>query len=118
MLLVQSLLAGSAALLLIAAVTAPSVVRPLSYALAGAALVELLLQTAEVLIEHPTEHARLAVSLMLRGRLGWAWWVGSTLVAVVVFAPALGWPAGALALLGLLGQEHAYVQAGQAVPLA
>lgn len=118
MLLVQSLLAGSAALLLVAAATDSAVTRPLSYALAGAALVELLLQASEVLIGHRTEHARLAVSLMLRGRLGWAWWMGSTLVLVGLLAPVIGWSAGALALLGLLGQEHAYVQAGQAVPLA
>ena len=33
-------------------------------------------------------------------------------------APWLGAVAAALALLGLLAHEHAYVQAGQSVPLA
>jgi hypothetical protein len=35
-----------------------------------------------------------------------------------VFAPWLGIAAAPLALAGLLLHEHAYVQAGQSVPLA
>jgi hypothetical protein len=35
-----------------------------------------------------------------------------------LFAPWLGSLAGLAGLLGLLAHEHAYVQAGQAVPLA
>ncbi len=40
------------------------------------------------------------------------------LVALGAAAPLLGPAASALALAGLLLHEHAYVQAGQSVPLA
>jgi hypothetical protein len=39
-------------------------------------------------------------------------------VAVAIAAPWLGAAAAPFALAGLLAHEHAYVQAGQAVPLA
>ncbi len=42
----------------------------------------------------------------------------SLLVAAALFAPLIGVVAVPLALLGLLAHEHAYVQAGQSVPLA
>ena len=40
------------------------------------------------------------------------------LIAVAVAAPWIGTLATPLALAGLLAYEHAYVQAGQSVPLA
>jgi hypothetical protein len=40
------------------------------------------------------------------------------LVAAAVAAPWIGVAAAPLALVGLLAHEHAYVQAGQSVPLA
>jgi hypothetical protein len=39
-------------------------------------------------------------------------------VAAAVAAPWIGMTAAPLALAGLLAYEHAYVQAGQSVPLA
>ena len=39
-------------------------------------------------------------------------------VAVAVAAPWIGVAAVPFALVGLLAHEHAYVQAGQSVPLA
>jgi hypothetical protein len=52
------------------------------------------------------------------GRYGAYFWTGALLVAIAVAAPWIGPAAGASALVGLLAFEHAYVQAGQAVPLA
>jgi hypothetical protein len=44
--------------------------------------------------------------------------LGSALVAMAATAPWLGAAAALPALAGLLAYEHAYVQAGQSVPLA
>ena len=66
-------------------------------------------------------HARLAAHNLTRGRLARFFWFGMAATALSAVAPvatpvAMG--AAALALLGLLAHEHAYVQAGQSVPLA
>jgi hypothetical protein len=54
---------------------------------------------------------------MARGRYaGWFWLGGGAVVAVL--AAPLFWPLALLGLFGLLLYEHAYVQAGQSVPLA
>ena len=45
-------------------------------------------------------------------------WAGVVLVGAAVFAPVIGLVAVPLALVGVLAHEHAYVQAGQSVPLA
>jgi hypothetical protein len=45
-------------------------------------------------------------------------WASVALLVPAVFAPWVGMAAVPLALGGLLAYEHAYVQAGQAVPLA
>ena len=55
---------------------------------------------------------------MTRGRYAWFFWPGLVAVTVSAAAPWLGVTAVPLALLGLLAHEHAYVQAGQSVPLA
>src|SRR6266542_1569641 len=96
-LLVQAGVAGSAALLPLAAWLDPEAVRPLALALAGTCLAHLLMVLGEVTVGHPTAHARLATHELVGGRVAWV-------------AP--------LALAGLLAHEHAYVQAGQSVPLA
>ncbi len=44
--------------------------------------------------------------------------VGVVAVAVAIAAPWIGVVAVPFALIGLLAHEHAYVQAGQSVPLA
>jgi hypothetical protein len=55
---------------------------------------------------------------MTRGRYAGFFWTGLVLAAAAVAAPWIGVAATPLALLGLLAHEHAYVQAGQSVPLA
>ena len=55
---------------------------------------------------------------MTRGRFGSFFWTGTALLAVAALAPVLHLPAAAAALVGLTAHEHAYVQAGQSVPLA
>jgi hypothetical protein len=55
---------------------------------------------------------------MVRGRFARSFWSGALLAAASIAAPWIGVAATPLALLGLLAYEHAYVQAGQSVPLA
>jgi hypothetical protein len=78
----------------------------------------MLLVWGEVTLAHPTAHAALAVREMTRGRFAAFFWAGAALTLAAVFAPLLGVAAAPLALTGLALHEHAYVQAGQAVPLA
>ncbi len=118
-LVVQSLLAGAAILLPIVESLEPGGTSFLMRAVAGLSLVHLLMIAGEVTLTHGTAHARLALHEMTAGRYrGW-FWSGVALAGVALLAPFVG-PAVAAtaALAGLFAFEHAYVQAGQAVPLA
>jgi formate-dependent nitrite reductase membrane component NrfD/ferredoxin len=115
---VQALLAGSASMLPIARAIAPRAVEPLGMILAGACAAHVLFIGGETLPDHGTAHTRLAVWQMTRGRYAALFWVGLALTALGVATPAVGWWVCFLPLAGLLAHEHAYVQAGQSVPLA
>jgi ferredoxin/formate-dependent nitrite reductase membrane component NrfD len=118
-LLVQALLAGSAVLLPFAVLLgAPAAATTLRLAIAGAAGVHLLLILGETTLTHGTAHARLAVHELVRGRFAGFFWVSTLLILGAVAAPWIGVAACPAALLGLLSYEHAYVRAGQSVPLA
>ncbi len=103
--LVACVMAGGAALLL------PRV-------LMVATAVHLLLMTAEVVMPHPTAHARLAMREMVRGKYQVAFTAGVTLQLFGLAAGPLGIVAAVAALAGLLAYEHAHVGAAQSVPLA
>jgi Fe-S-cluster-containing dehydrogenase component/formate-dependent nitrite reductase membrane component NrfD len=132
---VQAALVGAAALLLViqamgflvlyAAATGPSgpMVRVLApgvllWVVSASAALHLVLLLGEHTLTHATAHARLAAHEMTRGRYAIAFWAGIILTANAVLAPWVGVWAAVPALLGVLVHEHAYVQAGQAVPLA
>jgi len=139
-LLVQALLLGAAVLLPIAArlegtrpsmtftdSVPPPVVAAL-WILAITSLLHLLMIWGEVSLTHPTAHARVAIWEMVHGRYQSNFWIGIVLSALGGALPwlaVLGYvntPIGvggaSLALVGLMLFEHAYVQAGQSVPLA
>ncbi|MBI2962612.1 MAG: polysulfide reductase NrfD [Deltaproteobacteria bacterium] len=115
---VQAVLAGSAALLPIAAWLEPGALDVLARTLAAACVAHLLAVLGEVTLPHATAHARLAVEEMTARTYRGFFWTGAALVAAAAAAPWLGAAAAPLALAGLLAHEHAYVQAGQSVPLA
>jgi formate-dependent nitrite reductase membrane component NrfD len=117
-LFVQALLAGSAALLIGSMWEETTHGSPLAWMLGIASLLHLLMVLSEVTFAHPTAHARLAMDEMLHGAFRPYFWTGVALVSVGLLAPWLGGFAAIVALLGLLAHEHAYVQAGQSVPLA
>ena len=86
--------------------------------MAIAAGADVLLAVAEITVPRASAQAHLAVTEMSRGRYAWFFWPGLVLVAIAIAAPWLGAAATPIALAGLLAHEHAYVQAGQSVPLA
>jgi Ni/Fe-hydrogenase subunit HybB-like protein len=116
---VQAVLAGAAAILPFALWLGPaSAVTRTEVLLAAAAAAHVLLIGGEITVTHPTEHAHLAAAAMTRGRFARYFWPGLAAVAIAIAAPWIGVAAVPLALAGLLAHEHAYVQAGQSVPLA
>jgi Fe-S-cluster-containing dehydrogenase component/formate-dependent nitrite reductase membrane component NrfD len=120
-LLVQAVASGAAALALVAPAVEPEVARVLARVAGFATLVHLLLVAGEATITHPTAHARLAAREMTRGRYSHYFRAGVLLQAagaVAMLASPEGMMPPLLALAGLLAYEHAFVQAGQAVPLA
>ena len=115
---VQALLAGSAVVLVAAWALEPAAEATLAQWLAFAAAAHLLLVAGEVTLTHPTAHARLATHELTAGRFASTFWAGVALVAAGLLAPLAGPLVAVPVLLGLLAHEHAYVQAGQSVPLA
>ena len=91
-----------------------------------ASLLHVLMILGEVSLTHSTAHARVALWEMMRGRYKNAFWIGvllSILGGALPFLTLFGYlsigMAGVpLALAGVMLYEHAYVQAGQSVPLA
>jgi hypothetical protein len=119
---VQAILAGTAAMLPAALWRDDTTLDALGWLLGGAALVHLLFVLGEVSLPHVTAHATLAAHAMTAGRYRGFFWAGIGLVAPALLAvTGVGWLAVATAVVALAGlalHEHAYVQAGQSVPLA
>jgi Fe-S-cluster-containing dehydrogenase component/formate-dependent nitrite reductase membrane component NrfD len=118
---VQSVLAGAAALVPVAMVMEPGLVAALAWTVAGSSAVHLLMILGEVTLPHPTAHARTAAHNLTSGRFRVPFRAGVALSVVALaapIAPVLALPTALAALAGLWAFEHAYVQAGQSVPLA
>ena len=77
-----------------------------------------LMIAGEVLMPPPTAHARLAEREMTHGRFRRWFLLGVAGAVLGAAAPWLGWAVVPLGLVALLAYEHAYVQAGQSVPLS
>ena len=116
-LLVQALVAGAAVLMLISGDSGvPDSVTAFFRLSLGAHLVMAL---GEASMGHPTAHAKLAASAMTRGAYAHLFWVAMPLGAVaLVFATSTPLISAVAALVSLFMYEHAFVQAGQSVPLA
>jgi Fe-S-cluster-containing dehydrogenase component/formate-dependent nitrite reductase membrane component NrfD len=89
-----------------------------AYALVVVTILHLLVTAGEFTVGHPSAHARQAAHEMTGGRFAGFFWAGVALALVALAAPWLGPISGVAALLAVLAHEHAYVQAGQSVPLA
>lgn len=138
-LLVQALLLGSVAPMVFATWTREwgpdsyldlmlPVIRSSLWVLAMTSLLHVLMVWGEVSLTHSTAHARVAVWEMTHGRYKNTFWIGLLLsiaggllpwLAVLGYVSiSIGVGGAPLALIGLMLFEHAYVQAGQSVPLA
>ena len=115
---VQALLAGGAALAPLAAWLQPDVTPALLWSVLAGSALHAAFVASETTIAHATAHATLAVHEMTHGSLAWAFWTSAALIVLGTAAPWLGAIGAAGALAGLTLYEHAYVQAGQAAPLA
>lgn len=126
-LLVQALLSGSAAIVLLAAIWRGEgdALLPIRWIFLTAAAVHLLLVASDLLTPHATTDVALAARSMYRGAFRLAYWGGLFGSGVLPFVLlgigdlSSGWlhTAAAGVLLGLLLYDHVYVQAGQSVPL-
>ncbi len=120
-LVIQAVMAGASVALLLSPWLAPDAAAPLAWTIAGSALAHLLVLAGELTLPHATAHARTAAHELTSGRFATLFRASVGLSALALLAPlggvvAVG-SAGA-ALVALLLFEHAYVQAGQSVPLA
>ncbi len=116
-LLMQALAAGGATMLLLA--TDPRMHAPIVAFYGLAMVLHLLMAFGEVTMGHPTAHAALAARAMTHGRWASFFWSGIILAALAPVIATVEPISGALAgLAALFAYEHAYVQAGQSVPLA
>jgi ferredoxin/formate-dependent nitrite reductase membrane component NrfD len=116
-LLVQALLVGSASLLPFTFFFNTKI-EPLLWLLGATGITHVLMVWGEVSLTHTTAHARLAAWEMTRGRFKMFFVLGMILSMIGCLAPFIDFFAVPFALIGLLLYEHAYVQAGQSVPLA
>ncbi len=117
-LLVQALMAGSGAAAVLAAIVDPTATPALTRFFACASLAHLLMVLGECTLAHGTAHAHLALREMTVGTYSMFFWWSIALVTVGLLAPWWGVMAVLSGMAGLLAFEHAYVQSGQAVPLA
>jgi len=114
---VQALMAGGAVMLVQR--PDPDLLGPVSWFFGLSVVLHLALAVGEVAVGHPTAHAALAARNMTRGRFAGFFWSGMVLaVAAFFLSGSYPVPAALAGLMGLLAYEHAYVQAGQSVPLA
>jgi Fe-S-cluster-containing dehydrogenase component/formate-dependent nitrite reductase membrane component NrfD len=126
--LAQIGLAGVAALLLLSAALDPpkDVAVALRWAFVGTLGVHLALALSHQVVHHPTTDGARAARNMLWGRFRFFYWGGVVFGGgLALLLASLGSPTGpliiagaALALVGLALYQHAYVQAGQSVPLS
>jgi Ni/Fe-hydrogenase subunit HybB-like protein len=116
-LLVQAIVAGAAVMMLLMRGGGVPDVLTACFRLALAA--HLILVLGEASMGHPTAHATLAAHAMTRGAYAHFFWVAVPLAVLgIFFAPSTPLIAAFAALGSLLLYEHAFVQAGQSVPLA
>lgn len=87
--------------------------------------VHLILIFSELVIPHPMIGAKRAANQMIYGRYRSYYWTGlivgallPLLIGLVSLNLVVAAVASILALIGLLAYEHAYVQAGQSIPLS
>lgn len=116
--LIATIVAGAAALVIAARVFAPELAPALIRIMVFATATHLALIAAELLMPHPTAHARLAAREMVFGRFAIEFAAGVLLQLFAIIGMSYRTEAAVLALAGLLLYELAHIRAAQSVPLA
>lgn len=117
-LLTQAMAAGSAFVVPFALGFAPAATPFVLWVTGAATLLHLVFVAAEFTAPTPSEHVRIAHYEMTRGRFRYFFAAGVVLSVIGLAAPWAGIWVCLFAFLGPLAYEHAFVQGGQAVPLA
>ncbi|OGQ82135.1 MAG: hypothetical protein A3F90_09840 [Deltaproteobacteria bacterium RIFCSPLOWO2_12_FULL_60_19] len=128
-LLVQALIAGSSALILMGSLLgcSPEVFRLLTKILRAALILSIVIMLGDIFLPHASEDARRAANLLKRGVLSRSFWglaigVGVALPQLLLWSSADAvFPrvlASALALAGIWVFEDLWIKAGQALPLS
>ncbi len=114
----QALVAGAGMLALLAPLFGPWPSPALHWVFAAASAVHLLMAFGDLSVTGATAHARAAHYELTHGLYSSIFWSGLLLSGIGLAAPWVGAPVVLAGLLGLFLFEHAFVQAGQRVPLA
>ncbi len=118
-LLIQALVAGAAVTMLLGVLGAGGAPGSVTATFRLVLGVHLLLVVGEASMGHPTAHATLAARAMTHGAWAHLFWVSLPLALLgILFAASTPVIAAGAALVSLALYEHAFVQAGQSVPLA
>ena len=115
---IQAVLAGAGVLSLVTWFWDRGLTENLITWFVAGTVAHLLFIAGEVTLPHGTAHAHLAVREMTHGCFSRWFWTGLTLSVIGLFSPWLGVGAVGVGLVGLAAFEHAYVQAGQSVPIS
>lgn len=120
---VQAILAGAATVVLVSLLLPlpENALAVVQTTLLISALLYLALVLSEMVIPHVTADAALAAKQMIWGRYRSSYWIGliaGGLLPVVLVSVGVIHLASLAALAGLMLYEHAYMQAGQSVPLS
>lgn len=116
-LLVQALVAGAAVIMLVSGDPGPPDSVSAFFRLSLGT--HLVMALGEASMGHPTAHAKLAARAMTRGAYAHLFWVAMPLgLVALAFATSTPLISAGAALVSLFMYEHAFVQAGQSVPLA
>jgi len=120
--LVQTVMAGAGATVFMALAWEPAAVGPAAWVFSATCLIHLIMVVGEMSMPSVSAHAELAEHQMVKGAYRGYFWFGLVGSLAGVLAPFLGGSIGVVAILfgmaALYAYEHAFVQAGQAVPLA
>lgn len=121
-LMAQATLSGAAAIVLLSPflVISEDALQAVRIILLISVAVHLALVISEAVIPHMTVDASRAAQNMIKGRYRGYYWTGLVVGGVLplVFGFSMIEAAAVLGLIGLLAYEHAYVQAGQSIPLS
>ncbi len=122
--LVHSIMAGTATILLLSATTSisPDLLNWATQLLRIALAINLLVMIVELTITHPTDDARLAVQSIINGRYKMLFWVGILIAGNIVpllllSTSIIPLPAALFTIAGIYITEHVWVEAPQRIPL-